>query len=73
MRFKLIIIGVWFLLFFVAFKQKAYAYLDPGTGSYFFQLLIAALIGGCFAVKLYWRRILGFLKNLFLKKKKNGK
>ncbi len=67
------IISVWFFLFFVIFNQKAYAYLDPGTGSYFFQLLIATVIGGLFAVKLYWRKISCFLKELFLKKRENGK
>lgn len=41
--------------------QPVYAYLDPGTGSYVIQLLLAAIVGGLFAVKLYWRK----LKRLF--------
>ncbi len=55
-------------LFFGIFTQKAYAYLDPGTGSYIFQLVIAALIGGMFAVKIFWAKIILFFKNLFSKK-----
>ena len=47
------------------FPQAAYAYLDPGTGSYIFQLIIAVLIGGLFAVKLFWNKIKLFFKNLF--------
>jgi hypothetical protein len=58
-------------LFPSIFTQKAYAYLDPGTGSYFFQLVIGALIGGLFAVKLFWNKIIFFFKNLFLKIKNN--
>ncbi len=43
--------------------QKAYAYLDPGTGSYILQLLIGALVGGLFAVKIFWKNIKAFLGN----------
>jgi hypothetical protein len=37
------------------------AYIDPGSGSYFFQLLIGGLLGGAVAMKLWWRRIWAFL------------
>jgi hypothetical protein len=47
---------------------RAQAYLDPGTGSYLFQILIAALVGGLFAVKLFWGRIRLFFLGLFGKK-----
>ncbi len=40
-------------------------YLDPGSGSFLLQLLLAALLGGAFAVKVYWRKI----KALFTGKK----
>jgi len=36
------------------------AYLDPGTGSYIIQLLVAGLMGILFLVKVYWRKIKGF-------------
>jgi hypothetical protein len=32
-------------------------YLDAGAGSYFFQLLMATMLGVGFSVKLYWKRI----------------
>ena len=48
------------LLLYLAFPLPAYAYLDPGTGSYVFQLLIAGLAGSLFLVKLYWKRIAAF-------------
>ncbi len=35
----------------------AYAYIDPGTGSYLLQFLIGALLAGGFAVRTFWSRI----------------
>jgi len=32
-------------------------YLDPGSGSFLLQLLLAALLGGAFAIKIYWKKI----------------
>jgi hypothetical protein len=37
------------------------AYIDPGSGSYFFQILIGGLLGAAVALKLWWRRIWVFL------------
>lgn len=43
------------------------SYLDPGSGSFILQILIATLVGGLFVVKIYWKRITGFFRNLFSK------
>lgn len=51
----------------------AYAYIDPGTGSYLLQVGLAVLIGASFAIKIYWRRIRASLANHFSKRKKDGK
>jgi hypothetical protein len=59
-----------FVVFHLLFLKNAYAYLDPGTGSYLFQLTIAGLIGLLFTVKTFWRRIKAFFNNLFSKLKK---
>ncbi len=40
--------------------QNAYAYLDFGSGSYLFQILIGGLIGGLYFIKLCWAKIRGF-------------
>jgi hypothetical protein len=53
----------------LVFPQKAYAYLDPSTGSYVVQIIIASLIGGLFAIKHYFARIRGFIQSLASKKK----
>jgi hypothetical protein len=50
--------------------SNAYAYLDPGTGSYIFQLLVAALIGALFTVKQYWQKLKAFFKSLLSGKNK---
>ena len=42
-------------------------YLDPGSGSFLIQLLIAALLGGAFVARSYWAKILGFFRRLFKK------
>ena len=35
----------------------ALAYIDPGTGSFLIQGIIAAVIGAGLAVKMFWHRI----------------
>jgi hypothetical protein len=37
------------------------AYLDPGTGSYALQVLLAALFGGLFALKQSWSSLTNWL------------
>lgn len=61
-------IVVLFLFIFV-FPKNSYAYLDPGTGSYIFQIVIAGFIGGLFVFKIYWNKIKTSLRNLFSKEK----
>jgi hypothetical protein len=31
-------------------------YLDPGSGSFILQILLAALLGGAYAIKVYWKK-----------------
>jgi len=47
--------------------QDAYAYLDPGTGSYVLQIVLGIAFGATMALRIFWTRI----KNLFGGKKKN--
>ena len=41
------------------------AYLDPGSGSYFVQLLLASLMGALFVLGVYRRKVTDFFRNLF--------
>jgi hypothetical protein len=43
------------------------AYLDPGSGSFLLQILLAALLGGLFVLRSYWGRVKTFFANLFSK------
>lgn len=56
-----------FLLFMA--PAKAYAYIDPGSGSYILQLILAGLLAASLAIKSFWRTIFDFFTN-FLKRKK---
>ena len=38
------------------------AYLDPGSGSYLLQILLATLLGGTFLLRSFWGRILHFFR-----------
>ena len=53
------------MLLYLAFPPFVYAYLDPGTGSYILQLLVACLVGGAFVIKMFWSRIQTFFRRLF--------
>jgi len=56
---------------YVMFPPRTYAYLDPGTGSYVLQVLLAAFLAGALTLKMYWKRIRVFVKGLFSKEKKH--
>lgn len=45
--------------------KKNLAYLDPGTGSFLLQLLLATSLGGLFLIKTFWKRIKAFFIRLF--------
>ena len=38
------------------------AYLDPGAGSILIQAIVAGVLGGLFAIKLFWKRIVAFFR-----------
>jgi len=59
-------------LFYLISPQKAYAYLDPGTGSYILQLIIATALGAAFAIKVYWKKIKTFFANRSSKRPREG-
>ena len=40
------------------------AYLDPGSGSYLLQLLVAAALGGLLLLRLYWTKVKAFVRRL---------
>ena len=55
-------------MFVLILADVACAYLDPGTGSFLFQMLLAGLVGMIVTVKIFWRTIKARLGMLFGKK-----
>ncbi len=49
------------------------AYLDPGSGSYLLQLLIAGLLGVLFVIKAYWRTIKSFISDRWMRIKSSSR
>ncbi len=41
---------------------SAMAYIDPGTGSYVIQLLIAGFVGAMFTLRIFWKKIVRLFK-----------
>ena len=45
------------LAWVLVLAADAHAYLDPGTGSYVFQMVIAVILSGAFTIKHFWHRM----------------
>lgn len=50
-------LGLWLFL-----VPGALAYVDPGSGSFFFQLAIGAALAAGLAVKGFWRRLFAAIR-----------
>jgi hypothetical protein len=62
MLFPMLVMAFLFVCFF---PSNAHAYLDPGTGSYLLQMLIAGALGALFVLKVFWKQVKAAIKNLF--------
>jgi hypothetical protein len=56
------------LLLTFLLEGRAYAYLDPGSISLFFQALIAGIFGGLLVLKRYWAQISDGIRRRFSSK-----
>ena len=61
----MIILFAFMFVFFL--ETPVYAYLDPGTGSYIIQLLIAGVAAVLFSIKIFWFKIKYFFGKIFHK------
>lgn len=68
MKKKIIVLTA---MFFVL-TSSVYGYIDPGTGSYLVQVLIAAFVGASLGIKVYWKKISTLLKKWFPGKNKEN-
>jgi hypothetical protein len=55
-------ITVLFFSFFILilFTRESQAYIDPGSGSYVLQLIVASFFAIVFTLKVFWRNIKAF-------------
>ena len=67
-----IAISLFVVLVILLFPRQAHAYLDLGTGSFIFQMLIATSLAALFFFKSYVRRAMKFLKGLFNRKSREN-
>jgi hypothetical protein len=42
-----------------------HAYLDPGSGSFILQLILAAILGGLLVLRSYWAKVKDFFLRIF--------
>ncbi len=53
------------IVILIQILSRPASYLDPGSGSYLLQLLIAGALGALFALRLYWDRVRKFISKVF--------
>jgi len=61
---------IYFIFLFFVFAPAAHAYIDPGTGSYLFQLLVAGLFAGLFFMKSTIRSTKDYFVSKFFRRVK---
>lgn len=53
-------------------SRAAHAYIDPGTGSYVLQVVVASLLAAAFVVKSTWQSLRQGFVRLFVKRPKDA-
>ena len=53
------------LLAFQVVRLAGRSYIDPGSGSFAIQIIIAAVLGGLLSARLWFRYVLGRIVGLF--------
>lgn len=50
------------MLVLIGTLNKDLAYLDPGSGSFILQILLATLLASLLFMKNFWRKVFGYFK-----------
>ncbi len=66
---KVSLVLYWSALLWLFAPLSASAYLDPGSGSFVVQVVVASFLGIAFTVKTFWHSITFKISQLFAKKK----
>ena len=67
------ILSLLYILTLIIFPTKAFAYLDPGTGSIILQAILGFVAATVASVSIYWAKFKSLISKLFNKKKENKK
>lgn len=68
-KFKTEVFIVGSLVFLFSMPKFSYAYVDPGTGSYIFQIVIASFFASIFFFKSGFKKARTVLENIFTSRK----
>ena len=67
------IFSLLYILTLIIFPTKAFAYLDPGTGSIILQAILGFIAATVASISIYWEKFKSLISKLFGKKKENKK
>ena len=67
------ILSLLYILTLIIFPTKAFAYLDPGTGSIILQAILGFIAASITTISIYWTKFKSLISKLFNKKEKNKK
>ena len=67
------ILSLLYILTLIIFPTKAFAYLDPGTGSIILQAILGFIAATIASISIYWAKFKSLISKLFDKKKENKK
>ena len=67
------IFSLLYMLTLIIFPTKAFAYLDPGTGSIILQAILGFIAATIASISIYWEKFKSLISKLFGKKKENKK
>jgi hypothetical protein len=68
---KYLFVTTIYIFLILATTGYAYAYIDPGTGSFFLQMLLAGLFGSLFFIRTIWGKVKGFVLKILGKSNKD--
>jgi membrane-anchored glycerophosphoryl diester phosphodiesterase (GDPDase) len=74
MRYDLSLIlgtSIFLLGLYLLSALNALSYIDPGSGSYVLQILIASVLGILTLIKIYWSKLKAFFVSYLIKKPDN--
>ena len=67
------ILLIYILIFLVFFTKDTYAYLDPGSGNYILQIIVAFFASIFISLKIFWTKITFYYYKLVGKKRNKTK